>query len=1022
MVILSLIGQLALAQGVRAAPSGNPPGVDLAEEAQVAFELGVQHVQRGEYLQGLSYLLESNRLAPNRNVLYNIAGAYEALGRLEQAFQYYTDYVALETDPEQRAAGQRGLDRLTGRVALVEIVSDPPGATIYVDRIELGARGATPRTVAVPPGPHTVLLKAQGYAQATAQATANRGAVSTVSLPLDRLTGTVRLFGEPAGAEIRAEGRDEVLGTLPATVEVPVGTSVLELVAPGYGPRKLVVEVQTDRETQVDGTLSLLTGRLVVGSFGRVGALIEVDGEAMAFTPSVVDVPVGTHEVRVTAPGYDPFVASIDITQDQATEIEARLRGNTLDPLVETASRTAELLSEAPVPVTVVTSEMIRAIGARTLKDVLEVYVPGMTNITDHNELNVAMRGIYASSQQKILVMVDGHRLNSRAYSEAAPDYSIMISPDRIRQIEILRGPGSAAYGNIAFTAVVNIITARGADTDAFVVSGGAGNHGQARGSIVYGGGATDEYDLLIWGQAFDVRGEEVPIRRADDFAVDEDGDGVPDPHAGFAIVGGATDPTPYDFGARVEVGDFHLFGNARYGHHVEPFTSAGVTGAVYDHGAMRDFDGVGPGIGSRSNHLEAGWSPTYGAHALQLTAYYDTNTLGGHTTTGWRNHLFLNWKDAAVGGIAQSASEYELLGEGTLLVGGQVEVMSVESAMLVIGTDGDWQSFGDTDQREVLLPGTESTYSAFVQLKHSPVDAITLNAGARFDYKVRREGAPALDIPQQDDIANLSPRVALVLHPIDAFSTKVSYGESFVDAPYWYRYNNLASYAGAVGLTPERLRALQVTPELSLLDGRLKSTSNVAYQYVYDFIFRDNNAQPGQPFYINAGRLETLVLEEELAFVAAAVRARANATYQHVLSVDNYDAQPDGTAINNVPSLVANAILDANPLYALDEDLWLNLTLRYIGAQHAPIRTVSLARPNLQKNLQHEEPAHLLVDVGGRVDGLLGGFALAGRVYNLFGTRMAQGGSTLFPYPQPGRWFLVNVEWEIDATRGDRG
>ena len=33
--------------------------------------------------------------------------------------------------------------------------------------------------------------------------------------------------------------------------------------------------------------------------------------------------------------------------------------------------------------------------------------VARMTLVADHNELNVAMRGIYASSQQKILVLVD---------------------------------------------------------------------------------------------------------------------------------------------------------------------------------------------------------------------------------------------------------------------------------------------------------------------------------------------------------------------------------------------------------------------------------------------------------------------------------------------------------------------------------------------------------------------------------------------------------------------------------------
>ncbi|MEQ1501795.1 MAG: TonB-dependent receptor [Myxococcota bacterium] len=1005
------------------------PGVDLAEEAQVSFELGVQAIQRGEYLTGLQHLLQSNRLAPNKNVLYNIAGAYEALGRNEQAYQYYTDYVALETDAARRADGERGLTRLASRVALVFVSSDPPGATIYVDRRDLGARGVTPRTIAVPPGDHVVMLEAGGYAAADRTTRAVRGSESSVSLTLDRLLGQVRLFGEPAGATIRLEGADDVIGTVPSTVEVPVGSAVLEIASQGYATRKVVVDVATDEVAQADATLALLTGRVIVDAPGRPGALIEIDGEAVAFTPQVVDVPVGHHTLRVSAAGYDVFSSEIDVSLDQAITVDARLRGNVLDPLVVSASRTAELLSEAPVPVTVVTAAMIRSIGARNLKDILTIYVPGMTDVTDHNELNVAMRGVYASSQQKILVMVDGHRLNSRAYSMAAPDYSVMVSPDRIKQIEILRGPGSAAYGNIAYTAVVNIITNDGQDVGGLVARAGGGDHGQLLGSVVYGATHTDDDDLVVWGQLYRALGEEYPIAKVDDYAVDSDADGVVEPHAGVAILGGTRDPASYDVGFRYLVGDLHLFANSRYGKHTEPFTAGGATGAVYDYDGMRTIQTVGPGLGSLSNSLELGWAPSLNDHSgLDFSTYLDTNEIKGNLTTGWDTHLVLGWQEVAGGGVAQYTLDYDALGHGSVVVGGQVDLFRLQDSLFVSGTDGDWQVIADTDDREVLLPGSESTYSAFVQVKHALFsgpsgDPLILNVGGRFDDKIRREGDPKNDIPDQDDILNFSPRLAVIVRPAPVFAAKLSYAESFVDAPYWYRYNNLASYAGAVSLKPEHLRAAQLTPELTLLDGRFKSTTNLAYQNVYDVIYRDNAAQPGDPFYINAGSLESAIVEEELAFVESVFRARANATWQQVLDVERYEAPDHGSRINNVPSVVANLVLDANPLQALDQSLWTNLTLRYVGEQAAPIRTVSLSHPDLDQNLTNEEPAHALVDVGARLDRFLGGWSIDGRIYNLLDTRYSQGGSTLFPYPQPGRWFLVNLEWAIDPHGGrDRG
>ena len=52
-------------------------------------------------------------------------------------------------------------------------------------------------------------------------------------------------------------------------------------------------------------------------------------------------------------------------------------------------------------PVTVITDTMIADTGARTLKDLLITFVPGITFSQDHNEVNVAVRGIYASLSRR---------------------------------------------------------------------------------------------------------------------------------------------------------------------------------------------------------------------------------------------------------------------------------------------------------------------------------------------------------------------------------------------------------------------------------------------------------------------------------------------------------------------------------------------------------------------------------------------------------------------------------------------
>jgi len=93
---------------------------------------------------------------------------------------------------------------------------------------------------------------------------------------------------------------------------------------------------------------------------------------------------------------------------------------------------------------------------------------------------------------------------------------------------------------------------------------------------------------------------------------------------------------------------------------------------------------------------------------------------------------------------------------------------------------------------------------------------------------------------------------------------------------------------------------------------------------------------------------------------------------------------------------------------------------VRAIGPQLAPIRAVSEAWPDPEVNAADELRGTLLLDVGARFEHLAGGLSVDGRIYNLLGTRYTQGGSTLFPYPQEGRWFLVNLEYAFDPKKGE--
>ena len=685
-------------------------------------------------------------------------------------------------------------------------------------------------------------------------------------------------------------------------------------------------------------------------------------------------------------PNFDPSLRDPPLFAEMVREAkEQRVT-------VVSASKQAEPIQEAPVPVTVISREMISSIGARTLKDVLETYVPGMTFVQDHNEVVVAARGIYGSSQQKMLIMLDGHRLNQRAYSAANPDYSISL--DKVEQIEVLRGPGSSLYGNVALTAVINIVTREGAGLQGMSVRAGSGNYGQRNIGFLYGRHFERGNELLLWGNAYSAEGEKarIPLERNYSKQPEEEA---------WAILDGFKDRPAYDFGLKYRFEDVTLLGNIRYCKYIEPFSAGGVTGETYTYERYHKYLGMGPGLGTQSTHLNLSYERVLSDESsLQARGYYDTGSLEVMLVIDPANERYGSpgWREWDLGTVVHLSRTHRWgrLGSGNIIGGIQVDRMRVYDSHFLLGEGGEWTSFG-ADRDNPLLPrGEETIYSAFSQFKHYLREDLILNLGLRYDQKDRHKGA---------NISNFSPRLALIFSSGTRFNLKVSYAQSFVDAPYWYRYNSLPSYRGGEHLRPEYLSSLQVSPSVKWAGGKGTSSVNFFYNVLTDFVWRNNEASEDEPIYQNAGGLRSWGLEDETAFVARKWKLRANFTYQRVIDARRYSVT--GHRIDNVPSWVVNTIADFRPLSAGGRDLWCNITTRYLGKQTSPYQT-----PYVRATPEESVDAIFIVHGGFWIDRLLNDLSLKGRVFNLFDMEYTQGGSVPFPYPQPGRWYLAQLSY----------
>lgn len=733
------------------------------------------------------------------------------------------------------------------------------------------------------------------------------------------------------------------------------------------------------------------------------------------------ETPAATPAPEATPAAAEPAVPAT--AESELFNLEEQMK-------VVSASQQEEPVTETPVPVTIITAEMIRNSGVRTLEEALLLFVPGFTPIQDHNERTLAMHGIYGSAQQQILVMEDGHELNSRAYQTADPDFSISL--DKIKQIEVLRGPGSALYGNVSLTAVVNLVTKSGRDVSGVTVKGGLGNYLQRNVSVLVGNDFGDKGDVIFWGNYYYAGGQPVAIGPMASAAATNQFDKTLDqcfcavPKNGQALVGSVSGPGDYDVGFKYKISNFEFFGERRGGKSMtEPFTSGGSTGEVYDIGAFRTFQGMTPGLSQTFNHLSAKYAPSFGDHFdLEVRAYYDSSEMqsllasSGDTNGG----VFLSWVDMDVGATAFGRLKYDFgkLGQGNLIIGGQYEYMAVLDSNEPVEAGGDFTKFGDTAMKRLLDPGHEMTTAGFVQLKHKMFDMLILNVGARYDYRFRHQPAAGV----VDNVGELSPRLALIFAPKPIFDLKLSYSSSFVDAPYWYRYNALASYQGSSNLKPQHLKSVQLTATGHFMQNKVSDSLNVFYNDNTDTVFRDNAgcAMAMNPVcYRNAGTLDIIGVEDELAIAAMSWwRLRANITFMTAVKQDTvYVPTITGNEIPNIPMVVANAVLEVNPLIKWTEKFWITGVLHVNGQQLAPITSsFKDAMGNVLNNytdLGWRLPTYSRFDFGLHVSDLpVKGLMLDATLSNAFNTTYFQGGSPTHPYPQPGLWGMVNLGYHL--------
>ena len=164
-----------------------------------------------------------------------------------------------------------------------------------------------------------------------------------------------------------------------------------------------------------------------------------------------------------------------------------------LAPMIVTATRVAQPITDVVADVTLIDRAQIERSGAGGLADLL-VRASGIAMTRNGGPGTSTSLYIRGAETRFTAVFVDGVRVDSQSTGGASWN---ALPLSHIDHIEILRGPAAAIYGSDAIGGVIQIFTRQGEAGFSPSVEIGAGNHGTYKLALGLSGG-TDRVDYSL--------------------------------------------------------------------------------------------------------------------------------------------------------------------------------------------------------------------------------------------------------------------------------------------------------------------------------------------------------------------------------------------------------------------------------------------------------------------------------------------------------------------------------------------
>jgi Domain of unknown function (DUF4384)/PEGA domain len=220
------------------------------------------------------------------------------------------------------------LDPIQQNGTLAINVSPNINANVYVDGVLVG-RGDT--RINIPAGQRTIRVSANGYEDFQQTVNVVGGQTTTVNANLRQIqqNGVLVVNVNSNNANVYVDG--VLVGRGDTRINIPSGQRTVRVTLDGFEDFQQVVTVFNGQTTTVNVSLQPIVreGTLVVRS-NIAGARVFINGNEVGAigqdgSLTVNNLPAGSHELVVIAPGYRAFVSNFSINAGQVTQITASL-------------------------------------------------------------------------------------------------------------------------------------------------------------------------------------------------------------------------------------------------------------------------------------------------------------------------------------------------------------------------------------------------------------------------------------------------------------------------------------------------------------------------------------------------------------------------------------------------------------------------------------------------------------------------------------------------------------------------